>query len=330
MHSQRFQRQVENFLPACLPYAKELTNQARAQFIPRTTNVAHRETISNHTERMVPSFPRGNYCPQATEEKVISIPQGISDQEEEEIITVVEGTPNDILHKPQGFSVTKGVQEKMAYFPQENGVSQQTQDDIICNPQGFSVTKGMQEKMAYFPQGNRVPQQTQDDIICIPQRFNMDQGSQEEGITIPQGTLHQDKCDQQRTLDETTCIPQGIDYPHRIQSEGICNVQGLHSSISNGTQGNFPRGIEEEVISVQQEIISIPGQSPLCKTSYVPQEIINFPQGKQGQDQNMYDLSKGIDCQGPQKWGMPIQGVTTNDVSDHIQPGSTNIVSASL
>uniref|UniRef100_K1QPA5 Uncharacterized protein C16orf61-like protein n=1 Tax=Magallana gigas TaxID=29159 RepID=K1QPA5_MAGGI len=161
--------------------------------------------------------------------------------------------------------------------------------------------------------------------IPTHQRFNMDQGSQEEGITIPQGTLHQDKCDQQRTLDETTCIPQGIDYPHRIQSEGICNVQGLHSSISNGTQGNFPRGIEEEVISVQQEIISIPGQSPLCKTSYVPQEIINFPQGKQGQDQNMYDLSKGIDCQGPQKWGMPIQGVTTNDVSDHIQPGSTNI-----
>lgn len=95
---------------------------------------------------MVPSFPRGNYCPQATEEKVImSIPQGISDhEEEEEIITVVEGTPNDILH----------------------------------NLQGFSVTKGMQEKMAYFPQGNRVPQQTQDGIICSPQRFSMDQGSQ--------------------------------------------------------------------------------------------------------------------------------------------------------
>lgn len=282
-----------------MPYAKELTNQAQAQFIPQTTNVAQRETISNHTERMVPILPRGNYCPQATEEKVITIPQGISDQEEEEIIIVVEGTPNDIFH----------------------------------NPQGFSVTKGMQGEMAYFPQGNRVPQQTKDDIICIPQRFSVDHlGSQEEGITIPQGTSHQEKCDQQRTLDETTgiCIPQGIDYPHRIQSESICNVQGLDSSISYGTQGNFPKGIEEEVISVQQEIISIPGQSPLCKTSYVPQEIINFPQGKQGQDQNIYDLSKGIDCQGPQTWGMPIQGVTTNDVSDHNQPGSTNIVSASL
>lgn len=273
-----------------MPYAKELTNQAQAQFIPQTTNAAHRETISNHTERMVPILPRGNYCPQATEEKVITIPQGISDQEEEEIIIVVEGTPNDILH----------------------------------NPQGFSVTKGMQGKMAYFPQGNRVPQQTKDDISVDHQ------GSQEEGITIPQGTSHQDKCDQQRTLDEIICIPQGIDYPHRIQSEGICNVQGLHSSISYGTQGYFPRGIEEEVISVQQEIISIPGQSPLCKTSYVPQEIINFPQGKQGQDQNMYDLSKGNDCQGPHTWGMPIQGVTTNDVSDHNQPGSTNLVSASL
>lgn len=280
-----------------MPYSKELTNQAQAQFIPQTTNVAHRETISNHRERMVPSFSRENYCPQATEEKVImSIPQGISDQEEEEIIIVVEETPNDILQ----------------------------------NPQGFSVTKGVQEKMAYFPQGNRGPQQTQN-IICIPQRFSVDHlGSQEEGITIPQGTSHQEKCDQQRTLDETTCIPQGIDYPHRIQSESICNVQGLHSSISYGTQGYFPKGIEEEVISFQQEIISIPGQSPLCKTSYVPQEIINFPQGKQGQDQNIYDLSKGIDCQGPHTWGMPIQGVTTNDVSDHNQPGSTNLVSASL
>lgn len=158
-----------------MPYAKELTNQAQPQFIPQTTNIAHRETISNHTERMVPSFPRGNYCPQATEEKgIMSIPQGISDhEEEEEIIIVVEGTPNDNLH----------------------------------NPQGFSVTKGMQEKMAYFPQGNRVPQQTQDGIICSPQRFSMDQGSQEEGVIIPQGTLQQEKCDQQRTLDETTCIP---------------------------------------------------------------------------------------------------------------------------
>lgn len=281
-----------------MPYPKELTNQAQAQFIPQTTNVAHRETISNHRERMVPSFPRGNYCPQATEEKVImSIPQGISDhEEEEEIITVVEGTPNDILH----------------------------------NLQGFSVTKGMQEKMAYFPQGNRVPQQTQDGIICSPQRFSMDQGSQEEGVVIPQGTSHQEKCDQQRTLDEIICIPQGIDYSHKMQSESICSVQGLHSSISYGTQDNSHKGIEEEVISVQQEIISIPGQSPLCKISYVPQEIINFPQGKQGQDQNMYDLSKGIDCQGPHTWGMPIQGVTTNDVSDHNQPGSTNLVSASL
>lgn len=278
-----------------MPYSKELTNQAQAQFIPQTKNVAHRETISNHTERMVPSFPRGNYCPQATEEKVISIPQGISDQEEEEIIIVVKGTPNDILHKPQG----------------------------------FSVTKGMKEKMAYFPQGNRVPQQTQDGIICNPQGFSMDQGSQEEGITIPQGTSHQDKCDQQRTLDEIICIPQGIDYPHRIQSESICNVQGLDSSISYGTQGNFPKGIEEEVFSVQQEIISIPGQSPLCKISYVPQEI-NFPQRKQGQDQNIYDLSKGNDCQGPHTWGMPIQGETTNDVSDYNQAGSTNLVSASL
>lgn len=293
-HSQRFQRQVENFLPACVPYA----NRAQAQFIPQTTNVAQRETISNHTERMVPSFPRGNYCPQATEEKVISIPQGISDQEEEEIIIVMDGTPNDITH----------------------------------NPQGLHVTKWMQEKMAYFPQGNRVPQQTQDGIICNPQGFSMDQGSQEEGITIPQGTSHQEKCDQQRTLDETTgiCIPQGIVYPHRIKSESICNVQGLDSSISYGTQDNFHKGIEEEVISVQQEIISIPGQSPLCKTSYVPQEIINFPQGKQGQDQNIYDLSKGIDYQGPHTWGMPIQGVTTNDVLDHNQPGSTNLVSASL
>lgn len=276
-----------------MPYA----NRAQAQFIPQTTNVAQRDTISNHTERMVPSFPRGNYCPQATEEKVISIPQGISDQEEEEIIIVMDGTPNDITH----------------------------------NPQGLHVTKWMQEKKAYFPQGNRVPQQTQDGIICNPQGFSMDQGSQEEGITIPQGTSHQEKCDQQRTLDETTgiCIPQGIDYPHRIQSESICNVQGLDSSISYGTQGNFPKGIEEEVISVQQEIISISGQSPLCKISYAPQEI-NFLQRKQGQDQNMYDLSKGIDCQGPHTWGMPIQGVTTNDVSDHNQPGSTNLVSASL
>lgn len=246
---------------------------------------------------MVPSFPRGNYCPQATEEKVImSIPQGISDhEEEEEIITVVEGTPNDILH----------------------------------NLQGFSVTKGMQEKMAYFPQGNRVPQQTQDGIICSPQRFSMDQGSQEEGVIIPHGTLQQEKCDHQGTLDEIICIPQGIDYSHKMQSESICSVQGLHSSISYGTQGNFPRGIEEEVFSVQQEIISIPGQSPLCKISYAPQEI-NFPQRKQGQDQNMYDLGKGIDCQGPHTWGMPIQGVTTNGVSDHNQPGSTNLVSASL
>lgn len=102
-----------------MPYAKELTNQVQAQYIPQTTNVAEKETISCHTKGMVPSFPRGHYYPQATQEKVISIPQGISDQEEEEIIIVMEGTPNDILHNPQGFSVTQGMQEKIAYFPQQ-------------------------------------------------------------------------------------------------------------------------------------------------------------------------------------------------------------------
>lgn len=223
-----------------MPYAKELTNQVQAQYIPQTANVAQKETISCHTKGMVPSFPRGHYYPQATQEKVISIPQGISDQEEEEIIIVMEGTPNDIL----------------------------------LNPQGFSVTQGMQEKIAYFPQ------QTQDDIICIPKGFSMDQQSQEEGVSKLQGTLGQEICvpqkvsNQQRTLDEIICIPQGINNPFRMQSESICNTQGLCTSISYGTQVN-------------------------C-----------------------------LDGRGPHTWGMLIQGVTTNDVSDHTQPGSTNLVSA--
>lgn len=35
-----------------------------------------------------------------------------------------------------------------------------------------------------------------------------------------------------------------------------------------------------------------------------------------------------LDGRGPHTWGMLIQGVATNDVSDHTQPGSTNLVSA--
>lgn len=282
-----------------MPYANELTNQAQAQFIPQTTNVAQRETISNHAEGMVPSFPRGYYNPQATEEKVISIPQGISEQEEEEIIIVMEGTPNDIFR----------------------------------NSQGISVTQGMQEKMTYFPQGIRVPQQTQDNIICIPQGFSMDKASQENGFFIPQDTLQQEKCvpqkisEQQRILGDIICIPQGIDYPHRMQSESICSVQGLRSSISRGTQGNFLKGKQKEIISVSQGI-SIP-QGTLEEISFAPQGI-NFPLGKQGQYKTAFDLSNGLDCQGPHTWGTLIQGVTTNDVSDLNKPGSTNLLSVSL
>lgn len=220
-----------------MPYAMELKNQAQALFIPQTNDVVQRATINKHefTEGKVTSFPRGKYIPQASQEKVISMPQGFIELQDEEIIIIMEENPNEFLCQSQEFSVTQG----LTSTPQETRVPQQTQDNFICMPQGFGVTQGMQEKISSIPQGIRGSQQRQDNIICMPQGFSVPQETQEDIILNIQGINEPQR---KRTEDDIIWIPQEISIPQGTLEEISFAPQGIN--IPLGKQGQDPATYE--------------------------------------------------------------------------------------
>lgn len=303
---QRFQRKAEDLHPAFMPYAVELKNQAQTQFNPQTNDVAHRATIYNHdfTEEKVTNFPRGNYIPHASIEKVINIPKRFSELEDEDIIFIMEENPNKTSTNPQDFSVTQGT----TFIPQGSRIPQETQDHAIYMHQGFSVTQGM----ANIPQGPRILPQAQDDLICMPQGFRITQGMQEETTSIAQRSRVS-----QQTQDDVICMSQGFKVPQETHEDIFLTAYGIQER----------QKAENDIIYISQEI-SIP-QGTLEEISFAPQGI-NIPLGKQEQDPVTCDLSNEVDFQRPPAWETPAGRVTTTELSAHNQPGSTTIVSASL
>lgn len=288
-----------------MPYAMELKNQAQAQFIPQTNDVAQRATINKHefTEGKVTTFPRGN-IPQASQEKVISIPQRFGEPQDEEIIIIMDENPNEILNNPQEFSVTQG----MTFIPQGSRIHQQTQDDAIYIPQEFSVTQGMTS----IHQGSRILQQTQDDVICMPQGFSITQEMQEETTSIPKRNIVS-----QQTQDDVICMSKEFKIPKGTHEDIILNAHGIHER----------QRTEDDIVYISQEI-SFP-QGTLEETNFAPQGI-NIPLGKQEQDPVIYDLSNDVDCQRLPAWETAVRCVTTTELSAHNQPSLTYLVSASL
>eukprot|EP00105_Crassostrea_gigas_P029624 XP_011451617.1 PREDICTED: uncharacterized protein LOC105345234 [Crassostrea gigas] len=298
---QRFQRKAEDLHPAFMPYAVELKNQAQTQFNPQTNDVAHRATINNHefTEGKVTNFPRGNYIPHASIEKVINIPKRFSELEDEDIIFIMEENPNKISTNPQDFSVTQGT----TFIPQGSRIPQETQDHAIYMHQGFSVTQGM----ANIPQGPRILPQAQDDLICMPQGFSITQGMQEETTSIAQRSRVS-----QQTQDDVICMSQGFKVPQETHEDIFLTAYGIQER----------QKAENDIIYISQEI-SIP-QGTLEEISFAPQGI-NIPLGKQEQDPVTCDLSNEVDFQRPPAWETPAGRVTTTELSAHNQPGSTTI-----